>query len=66
MLAQVKGIPFVAFDAGGVLEMFSGKQHPDNVVLEPTLDALTSKLRHVRSALFASAAYAQRVPPAAT
>ena len=38
------GIPFVAFDAGGVLEMYSGKLHPDNVVLEPTLQALQAKL----------------------
>ena len=47
---QVMGIPFVAFDAGGVLEMFSGKLHPDNVVLEPTLEALSVKLNKVRSA----------------
>ena len=44
---QVMGIPFVAFDAGGVLEMFSGKLHPDNVVLEPTLEALSLKLNKV-------------------
>ena len=44
---QVKGIPFLAFDAGGVLEMFDGKVHRDNVVLEPTLAALTSKLSEV-------------------
>ena len=44
------GIPFVAFDAGGVLEMFSGKLHPDNVVLEPTLEALSVKLNKVQSA----------------
>ena len=45
---QVKGIPFLAFDAGGVLEMFNGKVHKDNVVLEPTLAALTEKLNAVR------------------
>ena len=44
---QVMGIPFVAFDAGGVLEMFSSKLHPDNVVLEPTLEALSVKLNKV-------------------
>jgi len=46
---QVKGIPFLAFDAGGVLEMFNGKIHKDNVVLEPTLAALTAKLTEVSS-----------------
>ncbi len=51
-MVQVKGIPFLAFDAGGVLEMFSGKVHQDNVVLEPTLAALTSKLTQVRSPTF--------------
>lgn len=43
----MKGIPFLAFDAGGVLEMFNGKTHKDNVVLEPTLAALTAKLKEV-------------------
>ena len=46
-MLQVKGIPFLAFDAGGVLEMFNGKTHKDNVVLEPTLAALTAKLKEV-------------------
>ena len=46
---QVKGIPFLAFDAGGVLEMFNGKVHTANVVLEPTLAALTAKLTEVPS-----------------
>lgn len=41
------GIPFVAFDAGGVLELYNGKLHPDNVVLEPTLEALSVKLNKV-------------------
>ena len=27
--------------------MFSGKLHPDNVVLEPTLEALSAKLNKV-------------------
>jgi hypothetical protein len=45
---QVKGIPFVVFDAGGVLEMFDHRQHPDNVVFEPTLEALASRLNGVR------------------
>lgn len=49
LILQVKGIPFLAFDAGGVLEMFDGKIHKDNVVLEPTLAALTAKLKQVRA-----------------
>lgn len=44
---QVKGIPFVVFDAGGVLEMFDHRQHPDNVVFEPTLEALSARLNGV-------------------
>lgn len=47
--AQVKGIPFLAFDAGGVLEMFSGKVYGSNVMFEPTIEALTSKLNEVTS-----------------
>lgn len=45
---QVKGIPFLAFDAGGVLEMFSGKIYGSNVIFEPTIEALTAKLNAVR------------------
>jgi hypothetical protein len=44
---QVKGIPFLVFDAGGVLEMFDPKEFSDNVVFEPTLAALKRKLAHV-------------------
>lgn len=47
---QVKGIPFVVFDVGGTLEMFDGKSHRNNVVQDPTLEALTSKLSQVGSA----------------
>ena len=46
---QVKGIPFLAFDAGGVLEMFDPKEFSDNVVFEPTLAALKRKLSSVVS-----------------
>jgi hypothetical protein len=46
-MIQVKGIPFLAFDAGGVLEMFDAKEFEDNVVFEPTLAALKRKLAHV-------------------
>ena len=48
-MVQVKGIPFLAFDAGGVLEMFDSKEFSDNVVFEPTLAALKRKLSSVVS-----------------
>ena len=47
LLLQVKGIPFLVFDAGGVLEMFDSKEFSDNVVFEPTLAALKRKLSSV-------------------
>ena len=43
----MKGIPFLVFDAGGVLEMFDPKEFSDNVVFEPTLAALKRKLSSV-------------------
>ena len=43
----MKGIPFLVFDAGGVLEMFDPKEFEDNVVFEPTLAALKRKLSYV-------------------
>ena len=43
----MKGIPFLVFDAGGVLEMFDPREFEDNVVFEPTLAALKRKLAHV-------------------
>ena len=46
---QVKGIPFLAFDAGGVLELFSGKIYKSNVIFDPTIEALTEKLNEVRT-----------------
>ena len=49
VLPQVKGIPFLVFDAGGVLEMFDSKAFADNVVFEPTLAALKRKLSSVVS-----------------
>ncbi len=56
---QVKGIPFLVFDAGGVLEMFDPKEFSDNVVFEPTLAALKRKLSSVVSpnASFISCAF---------
>lgn len=56
MLLQVKGIPFLVFDAGGVLEMFDSKEFSDNVVFEPTLAALRRKLSSVVSIILCSEA----------
>jgi hypothetical protein len=44
-MLQVKGVPFLVFDAGGVLEMFDPKEFKDNVVFEPTLAALKTGSR---------------------
>ncbi len=52
--SQVKGIPFLVFDAGGVLEMFDPREFSDNVVFEPTLAALKHKLSSVVSAFLGS------------
>ena len=41
----MKGIPFIVFDVGGVLEMFDYKLHRENVVLDPTIDALTARVK---------------------
>ena len=41
---QLKGLPFVVFDQGGVMEMIDNKGTAGNVILEPTADALYSKL----------------------
>ena len=42
---QVKGIPFLAFDAGGVLEMFDQTANEDAVILEPGISALYTKIK---------------------
>ena len=42
--AQVKGIPFIMFDVGGVVEMVDYKMHGDVVVAEPSMPALRDKL----------------------
>lgn len=42
---QVKGIPFLAFDAGGVLEMFDQTANEDAVILEPSISALYTKIK---------------------
>ena len=41
---QLKGLPFVVFDQGGVMEMIDNKGMAGNVILEPTADALYTKL----------------------
>ena len=45
---QVKGIPFVVFDVGGVMEMINIKAHSDVVIRMPTLDALAARLSSER------------------
>lgn len=59
----------MVFDVGGTLELFDGKAQRDNVVLEPTEDALLAKLTevgvcqwyssHVAAFLHSSGAYAR-------
>lgn len=44
---QVKAIPFLAFDAGGVLELFDHELYDDVVVRDTTPDALADKLERV-------------------
>lgn len=44
---QVKAIPFLAFDAGGVLELFDHVNHSDNVVRRATPAALASRLNDI-------------------
>lgn len=44
---QIKGIPFLAFDAGGVLELFDHEEHAGNVIKHATPAALASRLNEV-------------------
>ena len=44
---QIKAIPFIVFDAGGVLELFSHESFSDNVIKHATSEALASKLDDV-------------------
>lgn len=44
---QIKAIPFVVFDAGGVLELFDHESFSDNVIKHATADALAKKLDDV-------------------
>ena len=48
---QVKGIPFLAFDAGGVLELFDHHQYPDNIVWDPTAEGLSQRIAEVSAGL---------------
>ncbi len=41
----MKGIPFLAFDAGGVLEMFDQASNENAVILEPSISALYDKIK---------------------
>ena len=47
---QVKEIPFLTFDAGGVLELFDHDEFDSVVVKHPTSDALAEKLDEVLTA----------------
>lgn len=47
---QVKAIPFLTFDAGGVLELFDHEKFDEVVVRDATPDALARKLDEVLSA----------------
>ena len=46
-MVQIKAIPFLVFDAGGVLELFDHEDFSDNVVKHATADALAAKLDDV-------------------
>ena len=49
-MLQVKGIPFLAFDAGGVLELFNHHDYPNNIVWDPTAEGLSQRIAEVSSA----------------
>lgn len=49
-LLQVKAIPFLTFDAGGVLELFDHERYDEVVVRDATADALAQKLDEVLTA----------------
>lgn len=53
---QVKGIPFLAFDAGGVLEMFNQTANEDAVILEPSISALYTKIKGKHAFLYSCSA----------
>ena len=47
---QVNSIPFVSFDAGGVLELFDYSSYPQSIVWDATAAALASRLQEVLAA----------------
>ncbi len=53
--SQVKGIPFLVFDVGGVLEMFDQATNQAAVIADPSIKALHGKLK--------SASLSQHSPP---
>ena len=44
---QIKNIPFLVFDAGGVLELFDHEDFADNVIKYATSEALAHRLDEV-------------------
>ena len=47
---QVNSIPFVGFDAGGVLELFDYTLHNQSIVWEATAEALSVRLQDILAA----------------
>ena len=41
---QVKAIPFVVFDVGGISEMMDTNADSNNIIHEPNADALYAKI----------------------
>lgn len=46
-LLQVKGVPLITFDVGGVGEMLQYSEHEDVIVMDSTAKSLASKLQGV-------------------
>ena len=42
---QVKGVPLISFDVGGIGEMLEYAEHEDVMVMESTAEALSQKLQ---------------------
>jgi hypothetical protein len=42
---QVKGVPFITFDVGGVGEMLEYVDHPDIIVMDTTAKSLSKRLQ---------------------
>ena len=41
---QLKGLPFIAFDQGGVMEMIDSRDIGRSIILEPSAEALQARL----------------------